>query len=65
MMMKILMIAEESLKILHNRQVIPGQKHQVISRADMMRSMILQYQEQQAILPFHFADKIHVVQVED
>ena len=65
MMVEIMMIAEELLKILHTQQVIPGQKHQVISRANVMSSMTLQQEEQQAILPFHAADKIHVVQVED
>ena len=71
MMVEIMMIAEELedseelLKILHTQQLIPGQKHQVISRADVMSSMTLQQEEQQAILPFHVADKIHVVQVED
>ena len=49
----------------HTQQVIPGQKHQVISRANVMSSMTLQQEEQQAILPFHAANKIHVVQVED
>ena len=43
----------------------PSQKHQVISCADVMSSMTLQQEEQQAILPFHIANKIHVVQVED
>ena len=43
----------------------PSQKHQVISCADVMSSMTLQQEEQQAILPFHVANKIHVVQVED
>ena len=42
-----------------------SQKHQVISCADVMSSMTLQQEEQQAILPFHVANKIHVVQVED
>jgi len=65
MMVEIMMIAEELLKILHTQQVIPGQKHKVISRANVMSSMTLQQEEQQAILPFHVADKIHVVQVED
>ena len=65
MMVEIMMIAEELLKILHTQQVIPGQKHKVISRANVMSSMTLQQEEQQAILPFHAADKIHVVQVED
>ena len=65
MMVEIMMIAEELLKILHTQQVIPGQKHQVISRANVMSSMTLQQEEQQAILPFHAANKIHVVQVED
>ena len=65
MMVEIMMIAEELknseelLKILHTQQLIP-QKHQVISRADVMSSMTLR-KEQQAILPFHVADKIHVV----
>ena len=57
--------SEELLKILYTQQLIPGQKHQVISRADVMSSMTLQQEEQQAILPFHVANKIHVVQVED
>ena len=71
MMVEIMMIAEELedseelLKILQTQQLIPGQKHQVISRADVMSSMTLQQEEQQAILPFHVADKIHVVHVED
>ena len=70
-MVEIMMIAEELedseelLKILHTQQLILGQKPQVISRADVMSSMTLQQEEQQAILPFHVADKIHVVQVED
>ena len=71
MMVEIMMIAEELedseelLKILHTQQLIPGQKPQVISRADVMSSMTLQQEEQQAILPFHVAEKIHMVQVED
>jgi DtxR family Mn-dependent transcriptional regulator len=71
MMVKIMMIieeledSEELLKILQTQQLISGQKHQIISRAYVMSSMTLQQEEQQAILPFHVADKIHVVQVED
>ena len=71
MMVEIMMITEELedfeelLKILHTQQVIPGQKHQVISCADVMSSMTLQQEERPAILPFYVADKIYVVQVED
>ena len=71
MMVEIMMIieeledSEELLKILQTQQLISGQKHQMISRAYVMSSMTLQQEEQQAILPFHVADKIHVVQVED
>ena len=49
----------------HTQQVMPGQKHKVISCADVMISMTLQQEEQPAILPFYVADKIYVVQVED
>lgn len=71
MMVEIKMIAEqleeseEILRILHSQQVVPGQKHQVVARAEVMSAMTLQQAEQQAILPFHVADKIHVVQVEE
>jgi DtxR family Mn-dependent transcriptional regulator len=56
--------SEELLKILHDQQVMPGQRHQIVARADVMSSMTLQQNTQQAILPFHVADKIYVVPVE-
>ena len=75
MMLEIIMISEELedseelLKILQDQKLMPGQKHQLISRSPVMESITLQQQEQKSahpfILPLHVAEKIHVIQAKD
>ena len=75
MMLEIIMISEELedseelLKILQDQKLMPGQKHQLISRSPVMESITLQQQEQKSahpfVLPLHVAEKIHVIQAKD
>ncbi len=54
--------SEDLLKHLHKKSIIPGQEHKVMERLDATRSLILDSEKGQTMLPFDIAQKIKVTE---
>ena len=55
--------SEELLRILQDHQVMPGEVHTLVEKAEVMSSLTLEQGAEQTVLPFHVAKKIFVVPV--
>ena len=51
------------MKILHEHKVMPGKKHKVIEKTEVMRSISLESEEGPSSMPFHVAEKIFVIEI--
>ena len=51
------------MRILHDHRIMPGNRHKVIEKTDVMRSISLESKEGSSSLPFHVAEKIFVTKV--
>ncbi len=51
----------ELMRILQEQNVMPGQSHHVLERSEVMKSVTLESENGQAVLPFHIAGKITVL----
>ena len=51
----------ELMKILQEQDVMPGQRHFVSERSEVMQSITLENENGRAVLPFHVARKITVI----
>ena len=70
MNVKILMIdevlenAEDLLKHLHQKSIVPGSEHLIRERLEPTRSLTLEKEDSLITLPFDIAQKIRVIQVD-
>ena len=51
------------MKILHDHQIMPGNKHKVVEKTNVMRSISLESEKGPTSIPFHIAEKIFVFEV--
>ena len=51
------------MKILQENKVMPGKKHKVIEKTEVMRSISLESEVGPSSMPFHVAEKIFVIEV--
>jgi DtxR family Mn-dependent transcriptional regulator len=51
------------MKILHDHQIMPGNKHKVVEKTNVMRSISLESEKGPTSIPFHVAEKIFVFEV--
>ena len=51
----------ELMKILQEQDVMPGQRHSVSERSEVMQSITLENENGRAVLPLHVARKITVI----
>ena len=69
MIIEIAMIGEsledsvDLMKILQEHSIMPGNRHKVIEKTDVMRSISLEYKGGSSSLPFHIAEKILVTKI--
>ena len=69
MIIEIAMIGEsledsvDLMKILQEHSIMPGNRHKVIEKTDVMRSISLESKEGSSSLPFHVAEKILVTKI--
>ena len=53
------------MRLLQEQQMMPGKKHTILERSDVMRSITLNNAQGQSVLPMHVAEKIIVVIASD
>ena len=69
MIVEVAMIGEsledsvDLMKILQEHIIMPGNRHKVIEKTDVMRSISLESKEGSSSLPFHVAEKILVTKI--
>ena len=51
------------MKILQEHQIMPGNKHKVVEKTSVMKSISLESEKGPASIPFHVAEKIFVFEV--
>ena len=51
------------MKILHEHRIMPGKRHKVTEKTDVMRSISLKSKDGSSSLPFHVAEKIFVTEI--
>ena len=54
---------ETMMKILQEHQIMPGNKHKVVEKTNVMRSISLESEKGPTSIPFHVAEKIFVFEV--
>ena len=51
------------MKILQDHQIMPGNKHKVVEKTNIMRSISLESEQGPTSIPFHVAEEIFVFEV--
>ena len=51
----------ELMRVLQQQQMMPGQKHTILERSEVMQSITLDNESGQSVLPMHVAEKIIVI----
>ena len=53
----------ELMKILQEHQIMPGNKHKVVEKTNVLRNISLESETGPTSIPFHVAEKIFVFEV--